>query len=175
MKYSPPFHFLLPGAGSGGTSSRGRPRSRRGFWHLCSLQGLPHQGNSPEVALLLVAGQVGRVAGVRSGDFPQGVSLLKWRLYLPEQQNACGFLGSSSWQSLPSAGANRDTVGKNPCIAHAHQMQTRQPPMSGPRLCAPDQGQDKSWFQTQLCPWVSHLPSITCLLSEKTARASPTR
>ena len=57
--------------------------------------------------------------GVRRG-FPAGCQS-KWRLYLPEQQNACGFLGPSSWRSLPSGGTGRGAVGKNPCIAHAHQ------------------------------------------------------
>ena len=88
---------------------------------MCSLQGLPHQGNGLEGVLLLVAGQGGREGGtgVRRG-FPAGCQS-KWRLYLPEQQNACGFLGPSSWRSLPSGGTGRGAVGKNPCIAHAHQ------------------------------------------------------
>ena len=80
------------------------------------------QGSGLEVVLLLVAGQgAGRVAQGSEGGFPAGCQS-EWRLYLPEQQNACGFLGPSSWWSLPSGRTSRDAVGKNPCIAHAHQI-----------------------------------------------------
>lgn len=33
---------------------------------------------------------------------------------------------------------------------------------TAPHLCAPGHRQDKSWLQSQLWPWLSHLPSLIC-------------